>query len=353
MRVSIKTTMFAILLIVPLTLSGCGFNKSSGAIKPDPNKTDLVKKGDKLDNPDKNKESASTAAKAEETTPRELYLLDANGRVSPQVVQLPKTQSLAKQALQYLVKDGPVSDILPNGFQAVIPSGTTIHGVNLKDDGTLVVNFSKDFLNYKANQEKNILQAITWTVTQFDTVKSVQLQIDGKNKSVMPVGKTPIGKGLTRANGINTEIGNVVDVTASDSVTVYYLSENKGNTYYVPVTTRVKSGKDELAAAVNAMIDSPAGKGLQSAFGSDVALKGDPVVKDGVVTLNFNESLYTDPQKKTVSNAAIDCLALTLTGQSDIKKVAIEVDGSTKVMKESGKPITEPVSRPTVNKTGI
>ena len=52
--------------------------------------------------------------------------------VVPQTFELPKTESAAKQALEYIVKDGPVSEILPNGFQAVLPAGTEIIGVNFK-----------------------------------------------------------------------------------------------------------------------------------------------------------------------------------------------------------------------------
>ncbi|TCP32144.1 germination protein M [Scopulibacillus darangshiensis] len=353
MRVSVKTAMFATMLVVPLVLSGCGFDKgSSGSVKPGPDKKVDYVKGDKSKKADEQDKKASEADAKKGERSATLYLLDANGRISPQVVQLPQTKSVAKQSLKYLIKDGPVSDILPNGFQAVIPSGTTIHGVNL-DNGTLVANFSKDFLDYKADQEKDILEAITWTLTQFDNIKRVQIQIDGKNKKVMPVGKTPIGKGLSRSDGINTELGNVVDVAASDNITVYYLSEHDDISYYVPVTTRVNSNKNNVAQAVNALLNGPSGKGLSSPFGTGVALKDDPVVKDGVVTLNFNKALLTNEKDKTISSEAINCLALTLTGQNNIKKVAIEVDGSTKVMKETGEPLTEPVSRPTVNKTGV
>src|SRR5699024_4298443 len=46
----------------------------------------------------------------EETVARELYLIDASGMVVPQLLELPKTESAAMQALEYLVKDGPVTE---------------------------------------------------------------------------------------------------------------------------------------------------------------------------------------------------------------------------------------------------
>ncbi|MBM7644747.1 germination protein M [Scopulibacillus daqui] len=353
MRVTRNTSLLAVLVIFPLVLGGCGLNKThESAIKPEPDKVKYIKQGDKLNSNSDEKSSAADESKTGAVS-RQLYLLDANGRVTPQVVKLPKKSNEAKQVLEYLVQDGPVSNILPNGFQAVIPPGTTINSTQAKKDGTFVVDFSKEFLDYKASEEKSILQAITWTLTQFDYIKRVQIKINGKMEKVMPVGKTEIGKGLSRADGINSEIGDVVDVAASNSVTIYYLSEHEGHTYYVPVTTRVEPGENKVTAAVNALIDGPDGKGLMSPFGSDVALKGRPVIKDGVVTLDFNSALYTDKNKKTVDDDAIDCLALTLTSQAGIDKVKIEVNGSSKVIKESGQKITKPVSRPEVNKTGV
>lgn len=334
--------LVGVLLVFPLVLSACGSNPTSGAVSLD--NVHYVKK-----EADLNKEN-----QVSKTVKKELYLLDENGQVSPQVVKLPDSKSLAKETLEYLVKDGPVSNILPNGFSAVLPAGTTVKSVDLHSDGTLVANFSKDLLDYKASEEQAILQSITWTLTQFKDIKRVQIEIDGKRQVRMPIDNTEIGSGLTRSDGINTNLGNVVDVAGSESVTLYYLSVNKGHEYYVPVTTRIKTGGgDDLTNVVNALIIGPTHDGLTSTFGSDVALLAKPVIKNGIVTLNFNEALYTSIKNKTISDDAINCLVLTLTNEPGIQKVNIKVDGKDKMMMESGKPLTNPVSRPVVNQSGV
>jgi len=227
--------------------------------------------------------------------------------------------------------------------------------MNLKGD-TLSVDFSKDFENYKAKDEEKMLEAITWTLTQFDNIDKVKLSVAGKALTNMPVAKTPIDSdGLSRADGINVTLGNVVDVTGSDSIVVYYLSQNdKGDTYYVPVTQRIDSTKDLLSAKVNALIKPPVGDPtLVSPFNSDVAMVDKPEVKDGVVTLNFNDQLFSEPDKKIVSDKAINCLALSLIGDQGIKKVSVEVKGKAEMTTESGKALTKPVTKPLINKTGI
>ncbi|MFD2618098.1 GerMN domain-containing protein [Terrilactibacillus laevilacticus] len=334
-----RIILLSIVLSLSILLSGCGLNlKAEGDINPKPDKIDYVKNND-------NKAG---------TVPRELYLLDESGHLSPQVVNLPKSTSSAKDTLNYLVKDGPVSNILPNGFMAVLPAGTMVNKTSLKKDGTFVADFSKDLLSYKPSDEAAIFQSITWTLTQFKEIKRVQFKVDGKLQNQLKYSGKRIGRGLIRKDGINSELGQAFDMTRSQSVTVYYLANHHGEHYYVPVTTRVPLSKGgAAAAAVNALIEGPPDDDLTSTLGVDVALTKAPVIKNGVAILNFNKALFSSNKKKSVSREAINCLALTLTAQPNIKKVKINVEGSKSVMLESGEPITVPVSRPVVNKTGV
>ena len=188
----IVTTVFASTLF----LSGCGLFGTETTKKVDPPKEAEVT--------DKKvtEETTSKGEKAEATLKTELYLVDKNGYVVPQTLHLPKTTSVATQALQYLVANGPVTDLLPNDFRAVFPEDTEI-SVDIKKDGVAVVNFSNEFKNYQPEDETKILEAVTWTLTQFDTVDKVKLQMNGHPLTEMPVNGTPISENLSRATGIN------------------------------------------------------------------------------------------------------------------------------------------------------
>src|SRR5699024_11176395 len=91
----------------------------------------------------------------------------------------------------------------PNGFQAVLPAETEIIGVNLDDEGTLTVDVSEEFTGYDASEELQILQAMTHTLIQFDSVERIKLWINGEVQTEMPVGGTPISEGYSKSNGIN------------------------------------------------------------------------------------------------------------------------------------------------------
>ncbi len=323
-------------------ISGCSLLPEKQPEKIDPHQSVSVKDGTK---------QTATAKKGQVLT--ELYLIDKNGYVVPQTIALPESKSIAKQALEYLVQDGPVSNLLPNGFRAVLPANTQL-SVDVKD-GLATVDFSGDFKDYQAHDEQKILESVTWTLTQFDSIQKVSLKMNGKKLKAMPVAGTPVSPGgLTREAGINTDTKYVADITNTHPVTVYYLAETGGQSYYVPVTKRVAdSSKDDVAAAVEELVKGPSpGSHLVSGFMDDVKLKKQPEIANGKVTLDFNKEILGSLDKKMISNEVLDPLVLTLTEQKGIKSVAVEVDGSTKVVTEDGKSVSEPVTRPEKVNTG-
>ncbi|WP_181349755.1 GerMN domain-containing protein [Thalassobacillus sp. CUG 92003] len=283
-----------------------------------------------------------------ETVKRQLYLLDANGMVVPQTLDLPKISSkeVATQSLEYLVKGGPVTELLPEGFQAVLPQGTEIKGLNLKEDGTLVVDVSKEFADYRAEEEADILQAMTFTLTQFDNVDKIKLWINGYEKTEMPVSGTPISDGVSRSNGINLQGGQSVDLVDSRAVTLYYPAQNEANhVYHVPVTTRVKGDGELNEAIVQALVDGPAfNLPLLSAFNDGVQLQN-TALDDGVLSLTFNEALLTNAEESSVSDAVMKSLVMSLTEQEGVEAVNVQIEGFEQIYNENGEDYAEPVTR--------
>lgn len=349
-----KATVATTILASAVLLSGCGLFTGEEKNKIDPPDVSLVDSPSKLEGDpaettaDENKESEEASVKTE------LYLIDSSGYVVPQTLALPSTQGggVAAQSLKYLVEDGPVSNVLPSGFRAVLPAGTEV-SVDIKD-GTAVVDFSKEFKNYKKEDELKILQAVTWTLTQFDSVQTVKLKLNGTELKQMPVNGTPVQEGLSRASGINLDTSGVNDISQSKALTVYYIGGEEGNYYYVPITKRVnETDVDNVTAVVQELAKGPSHfSGLQSIVMSDVELLDEPQLADGMVTLNFNESILNSFKEKKVSQQVLDALVLSLTEQKGIERVELKVDGNADLLKEDGKPLSEPVSRPAKVNTG-
>jgi spore germination protein GerM len=85
-----------------------------------------------------------------------------------------------KQALEALLA-GPTADEAAKGVRTLIPDGTSLLSVDIKD-GTAQVNLSEDFKFNSYSQEGYMwsVRQIVWTATEFPSVKSVQFLIDGQ-----------------------------------------------------------------------------------------------------------------------------------------------------------------------------
>ena len=85
-------------------------------------------------------------------------------------------KALQNVALQELLT-GPVSESL----SSYIPAGTTVQSINIQEDGLCTVDFSKELQNAELNssEEKFVIESIVNTLTQFDSVSSVQIRVNG------------------------------------------------------------------------------------------------------------------------------------------------------------------------------
>jgi hypothetical protein len=101
------------------------------------------------------------------------------------------TPSVARAATQLLLA-GPTADERAAGLSSAIPSDTQLRNVDLAD-GVLTVDLSKEFVaNADAPTMQQRLAQLVFTLTQFETVTSVRLRLDG-------VPTTTFGTSLDRA----------------------------------------------------------------------------------------------------------------------------------------------------------
>lgn len=346
MSINKRATLLMAVIFLSIGLTGCGLLSSVKKEEIDPPQTVTYTEDGTITTEEEMTEGKETT---ETSIMTELYLLDKNGYVVAQTLPLPRTESIAKQALEYLVQEGPVTEILPNGFQAVLPVDTELT-VDIKDK-TATVNFSNEFKNYRPEDEQKILQAITWTLTQFDSVENVKLKLNGHELTEMPVRGTPIGNGVSRANGINIDTSEVIDITNTVAMTVYYIAGEEDAYYYVPVTRRVQ--ENNVAGVVDELVKGPSyTSNLLTDFLPGVKLLEEPKIENGIVTLNFNEAVYGSFEEKIISEHLLNSLVLSLTEQAGIESVVVTVDGKAELVKENGEKLIKPVTRPQNVNTG-
>ncbi len=334
-------------IILSLSLAGC-FQGEQSMDEMDPPRENAEPVNNLEEIPsDKTEENKEAEDSSTAIVERELYLLDKNGMVAAQTLQLPETDQVASQVLEYLIKDGPVTELLPNGFQAVLPAGTEILGMNLLEDGTLIVDLSEEFKDYQPEEEVQILEAMTFTLTQFENVDRVQLWINGHHQEAMPVAGTPIGKGYSREMGINVMASNTPDLLTSEPVTMYYPQEQNENRYYVPVTQYIEEKDGNLyRGIIETLLDGPGySANVKHVFNTNAQLLADPVLEDGVLSVLFNEGILKDSEKAVISDDVMETIVRTLTEQEGIEAVDIKVESVEQLVNEDGEVYEEPVSK--------
>src|SRR5699024_4522035 len=283
----------------------------------------------------------------EETVARELYLIDASGMVVPQLLELPKTESAAMQALEYLVKDLSVTDKSHIGLQAIMPAGTEILGLNLEEVGTLIVDVSEEFKNYEANEELKILKAMTHTLTQFDSVERIKLWVNGENLDEMPVNGTPLSEGYSKSNGINIYAKDKPSLMHSKVVTVYYPKQYHENFYFVPMTQYINDeNEDVFTTIVEALMSGPSYEiEALDVFNDHTSLVNKSILSEGVLQLEFSEEILKDDENAVIADDVVETLVRTLTEQEGVEAVDIKVENREKVVGENGTAYDKPVTK--------
>ncbi|OAB48123.1 GerMN domain-containing protein [Paenibacillus antarcticus] len=345
-KMNIRNISAVGLLAVPIILSGCGgFTKQSMDIDPPPAQVE----SEMLQA--MNGSVTPTPQGTAMTPTSTVYLADQYGLLAPVSLGLPplenKDNMLLRQSLEVMVKDGPYAAYLPEGFTAVLPEGTEVKTVTIEKQKKLaVVEFNKSFTEYEAQNERKMLEAVTWTLTGNTNINQVQFWVDGEKITEMPLQHTPLDQPLGRSMGINLEKGNGATFTRSSAVTVYFSSESPaGVQYYVPVTRLVEPGQDTLKAALNELIRGPQLRGgLEQVMTSATSLESVKTAKDGTVTVSLKEDMFIKGEK--IPSQLLQSVVLTVTENVGSNKVQIQMNGDTKVVSDDNQNYSKPVSRP-------
>ncbi|MEK8131304.1 GerMN domain-containing protein [Paenibacillus filicis] len=278
-----------------------------------------------------------------------VYAKDERGFVAPVTVQIEKAVDTAKKALEYMVSGGPSEGRMPAGFTALLPKGTEVKGINVISDQKLaIVDFSKAFNDYNAQDERKILEAVTWTLTGYPTVEKVQIRVEGAAIKEMPVDGTPLDEPLSRTMGINLEKPESVEYGQATPVTLYFLSHNQEDyQYYVPVTRLIKRTDQVAEAVIQQLIVGPdQHKGLAAVLNAGSELLN-ITSSDEVITVNFSDKMLGPDHKAPAE--ALKAVVLSITENAGTgKKVQILVNGDSKVSATDNVSYAKPVSRPSM-----
>ncbi|MDD2573359.1 MAG: GerMN domain-containing protein [Bacillota bacterium] len=251
-----------------------------------------------------------------------LYYRDSDGYLVPVSVNIEWEEGIARAALQRLISDTDLSVMAQDtGLYSAVPEGTEVLGLTIRD-GLAKVDLSAEALNYgTVKEEELMLNSVVYTLTEFNTVDSVQFMIEGDVMETLKFGTSTSGP-------IEREDINTAGDVAGSRVTIYFHRTNeKGYEYFVPVTLGTGTAGEDMDAALKCLLGGPpGGSGLKSSIPDNVSING-MGIKNGIAYLNFGKGIFDYKGGDSVAENIVKSIALTLKEYPAVTGVVFLVDG--------------------------
>ena len=256
-----------------------------------------------------------------------IYLLDKNNYLSMARINVNNKNEVSKaiDLIDGLTINGKKKDIIPNGFKSLLPENTKVLNIKM-DKGILTIDFSKEFKNIDKDNEKKVVESLTYTLTSINGIDKIEIYIEGEKLTNLPNSKIKLPDYLDKNYGINKqyEFTNLNDI---DSYTIYYVFNDNNAVYYTPVTKYVNNQKqdkvriiiDELATSL--LYES----NLMSYLDANVKLLNYEL-NDKTIRLNFNDLILSDVANNLILEEVMYTIGLSLSQELNIDEVIFEVN---------------------------
>ncbi len=254
-----------------------------------------------------------------------IYTLDKNNLVARATIKgyNNNIEEKIKNNIESLIIEGKNSNLIPNGFRPILPSGTEILNLDLKDK-VLTINFSKELLDINKEYEEKMIESIIYTLTSIEGIEKVIIKVEGKTLEKLPQSGKILKTVLDKNYGINKTY-DIASPYNIDTYTVYYVSKYKNEEYYVPVTKYVNNeNKDKIKVIIDELSSSPTYENnLMSYVNKDINLINYKLENE-ILTLNFDNSLYSNNTQ--ILEEVIYAISLSLNDNYNIKEIVFKVN---------------------------
>ena len=256
-----------------------------------------------------------------------IYLLDVNEMVARTKVVInaeADIETKARDLLNVLIQNGEGESKVPSGFRAIIPIDTKVLSIHYEED-VIKVDFSKEILNMKKENEEKVIEAIVYTLTSIENVKMVIIYVEGDILTKLPKTGINLPSTLDRSYGINKEY-DLQSYKNVNQVTIYYVGKYNDDTYYIPVTKYLNDDRDKIKIIVDELASSSLyTTNLMSFLNSNTKLLATEQEVDSMF-LTFNSYIFSDMSERNVLEEVIYTISLSVGDNYDVKEVVFEVE---------------------------
>ncbi len=242
-----------------------------------------------------------------------LYIKDQNNYVARTNI-IKKGDNDIEYIINLLTKGSIYENYLPVNFEPLIPENTKLLNYSLNDK-VLKLNFSKEFLLVKENDEEKMIEILIYSLCELESVDKILIYVENEKLNELPNSKVKLPVSLDKSYGIN----KVYDIKSFKNVTkttVYYASKTDDLTYYIPITKITNDDANAVEIIVNELKTSPIYESnLISFLNASYELKNYEIMESSVnmsfdnkMLLNLNDESITEKVKYTLALSIRDTL---------------------------------------------
>ena len=255
-----------------------------------------------------------------EVSLHDIFLLDSNNylALTHVVVNESKTELLAKELLDILIKDGKGESKIPSGFKSIIPSNTEIKHIVYKEN-VLKLDFSKELLDVNKEIEEKVIESIIYTMTSIKEVNKVLIYVEGEILSKLPKNNLILPSSFDRKYGINKkyDITSITDITP---VTIYYINKYNDDYYYVPVTCYMNDKSNKIKIIIDELKYNH--NDLMSFLDANTKLIS-AKEENNIMTLEFSNDIYSINEE--ILKEVVDTITLSVLDNYDVDEVVFNI----------------------------
>ena len=242
-----------------------------------------------------------------------LYIKDQNGYVARTNI-IKKKDNDIEYIINLLTKGSLYENYLPVNFEPLIPENTKLLNYSLNDK-VLKLNFSKEFLFVKENDEEKMIESLIYSLCELESIDKILIYVENEKLNELPNSKIKLPVSLDKSYGIN----KVYDIKSFKNVTkttIYYASKTDDLTYYIPITKITNNDANAVEIIVKELKTSPIYESnLISFLNASYELKNYEIMENSVnmsfdnkMLLNLNDENITEKVKYTLSLSIRDTL---------------------------------------------
>lgn len=242
-----------------------------------------------------------------------LYIKDQNNYVARTNI-IKKGDNDIEYIINLLTKGSLYENYLPVNFEPLIPENTKLLNYSLNDK-VLKLNFSKEFLLVKENDEEKMIESLIYSLCELKTIDKILIYVENEKLNELPNSKIKLPVSLDKSYGIN----KVYDIKSFKNVTkttVYYASKTDDLTYYIPITKITNNDANAVEIIVKELKTSPIYESnLISFLNASYELKNYEIMESSVnmsfdnkMLLNLSDESITEKVKYTLALSIRDTL---------------------------------------------